>query len=112
MEEKAIELLEQLAVQLGTTAEYLWGVLVRQAYVNAIISIIIEIVFFIFIATYIKLLIKYIHKSDSDDYGIPLFIGGFISIIMFGFMIGGILDIVTGFVNPEYWALKEILRLI
>lgn len=35
MEEKTIKLIEQLAQKLGTTTEYLWAVLLKQAPIDA-----------------------------------------------------------------------------
>ena len=33
--EQLTQLLAQLAERLGTTTEYLWGVLIKQAYINS-----------------------------------------------------------------------------
>ncbi len=41
MSEKTEQLLRELAQKLGTTAEHLWGVLIKQAYVDSIIGIIV-----------------------------------------------------------------------
>ena len=38
MNEATAKLIEELAAKLGTTAEHLWGVLVRQAPISATVS--------------------------------------------------------------------------
>ena len=45
--DKAMELLEQLAINLGVAAEYLWETLVRQQYVEGITDITISIILLI-----------------------------------------------------------------
>ena len=39
--DKLSELLGQLAIKLGTTVEYLWKVLINQAYITGIVNIIL-----------------------------------------------------------------------
>jgi len=54
MNDQTTKLLTDLSNKLGTTAEYLWGVLVRQAYVDGVISIIQNLLIVIFIITVYK----------------------------------------------------------
>ena len=114
--EQVAKLLEQLATKLGTTVEYLWGVLMKQAHVNAIINLsfvglmlIITITWLAFIPKIIKL------DSDDGDYDSPstrtltwifFAITNVISIIV---IIACLTTAITELLNPEYWALQEIL---
>ena len=113
MNEQTSKLVEQLAQKLGTTSEYLWGILLKQAPISATIDLIYCILVFLMGVLLYRL---HIHFSKSGIYedsdgGIPaaMLIGSIIwsiiAIVCF-FCIGGI---VTGFVNPEYWALDKIL---
>ena len=118
MNEQATKLLEQLAQKLGTTVEYLWGVLIQQAQVAAFINLGYSVVLIITWIMGIKLHFYFGKNGKYDDYDTgAIYIGIMVafaitlvltSIAMF-FFLG---NIVTGFVNPEYWALKQVLNLI
>jgi hypothetical protein len=120
MKDEKNQALEILAEKLGTTAEYLWKVLVKQAPISATI----DIVYFILITIGGYLLFRlhiYLSKERGDKEeslyykyeevaGIPMVIvcvlWGVAFIISFCFL--G--DVAIGFANPEYWALNEILN--
>ena len=115
-------ILEKLANQLGTTATYLWEVLIRQAFVSGIQ----DIAFIVLTAIYVGILYKlhgkyskppedryYNSYYDKGDYIAPIMIiaaiiGIFCSIIS----IVCVFTAITAFVNPEYWALDRILGAI
>jgi xanthine/uracil permease len=123
MSETAIELLKRLdslAQTLGTTVEHLWRVLVAQARVEGIILLVI-------LATMIILLTSSIwlarwcwigHPFWNDDVEIPTIYGGcFIASCVVGAISALILiirltDPLTPLLNPEYWALQELMRLM
>ncbi len=119
MNDQTTKLVEQLAQKLGTTAEYLWAVLLKQAPISAAT----DLIYLILVIIGGVLLYK-LHKYLSEEGGeyknsiycdkeelvvIPMvlvtFLWGVIAIVCF-FCIG---NIINGFFNPEYWALKEIL---
>ncbi len=119
MNEQATKLIEQLAQKLGTTAEYLWAVLLKQAPVSAMIDLVYLVIVAIMGVGLYKLH-KYCTKETGEykesiyeDKGelvkpamvILAIVWGIFFIICF-FSIG---NIVNGFFNPEYWALKEVL---
>jgi len=117
--ENLTDLLETLATKLGTTTEYLWGVLIRQASINAMINL-VYFVFVLLAGVGLYMLHKKFSKEDDDgdsiysdsDEAIPtiMVIVTIIWIIMFfvGFFSLG--SVFYGFFNPEYWALEKVLN--
>jgi hypothetical protein len=119
MNEQTTKLIEQLAQKLGTTAEYLWTVLLKQAPISAMIDLV-----YLVIVTIMGVGLYKLHKyciKETDEYGeniyenkgelvIPvmviLAIIWAIFFIVYFFSFG---NIINGFFNPEYWALKEVL---
>lgn len=117
MNEQTAKLIEQLAAKLGTTAEHLWGVLVRQAPISAITDILTSmlIVFLIWKS------LGFVQRKTRDTNDAPADWdeeGAFAAWVIWGIaaLIGtlcvlcDINYIVAGFANPEYWALKQILH--
>jgi len=64
MESYYVKVIEQLAQKLGTTTEYLWQVLVNQAYIDGIIGI-IYIILTILAGYGLYRLHKYFSSSDN-----------------------------------------------
>jgi len=104
-------LLEQLALKLGVTTEYLWTVLIRQAKISGVMNaagiLLIIVLGFILFKAY-----KYAEKKDLLDSQAWDF-GLLVSYIIWAGMIiiSPILfyNMITALMNPEYWALSEIL---
>lgn len=111
-------LLEELAKKLGTTVEYLWGVLLKQAKVEAIQWTIILLIFIIYSLLCIKYLLWGLRDWDSfssseeEHYFTVWFILGVIWCVFFVIILANVTNLVNAIFNPEYWALKEILSLI
>lgn len=111
MEKELTKLLEQLALKLGVTVEYLWAVMVKQAMINSIIDIAMSILLILTNVAFFKLY----KKQSKDDYGDIKYIeayaiGGLLLIVLDAVMFFSIGSILTGFLNPEYWALNQILE--
>ena len=113
MNEATQKMVEALASKLGTTAEHLWGVLVRQAPIESACSILVLVALFVALAIG-AVLIAY--KAPRDGYAAierieVLWLVWFLllGIVMFAAIVSTP-SIVGGFVNPEYWALKEVMR--
>ena len=94
--------------------EEIFILMVKQAPINSLINLIILIALGI-LAWIIYNVIRYkiqIVKSDKRDIPIELlYICFYISFFGIGFALvaGGFFsDIITGFINPEYWALKQL----
>lgn len=113
MDDKTEKLIRELADKLGTTAEHLWGVLVRQAVIDAIPNIILGIVGFcgaILFASFAWHIFKNRDASKDDD-DLPLC--GWLLVFTFAMlfiMALNIQAIVTALHNPEYWALKQLWK--
>lgn len=67
MNDNTRQLLEQLAVKLGTTVEHLWGVLIRQAPVSGLISILGYIAVIAVLAEITRRLVK-VDPMESDTF--------------------------------------------
>lgn len=113
-----------LAEQLGTTSKYLWSVLLKQAPVDATITVIQISIILIFVGTILK-----IHKDsliqkergsgcpenkyeNSENHSIIMSIMGCVSLILLALCFFSINDVVNGYFNPEYWALDKVLSAI
>lgn len=121
MKNQTTELLEKLAVQLGTTAEYLWSVLIVQARISAITDLIF-LILAIVSGYFLYRTHLYLGKEGEDMHSIydrkeeaviiPMFVGVIIWAIFFLVMFFSIGNIINGLFNPEYWALNKILNSI
>jgi len=117
--ENLTKLLNELAVKLGTTTEFLWEILLKQAPIDAIVGISLIVLFLILIIPYV-MYIKWFSKHCNELYkedkeSIHTVFCVIILIIMFALFIANICEInntITAIFNPEYWALKEILKYI
>ncbi len=118
MNEQTVQLIEKLASKLGTTSEYLWGVLIKQAPISATINL----VYFVFVILagvglykLHKRFCKEVEGGDSiysegeEAVVVPMVIGVIIWIIIALITFFSLGDVFNGFANPEYWALKEVL---
>lgn len=118
--EQITELLKQLADKLGTTSEYLWSVLIAQAKIEAMISlvlIVVGIVIFI-IGIYSVYLMRKPYKEYTSYYAfcheedfapMPYAFTGIIWFISIVILVSNVKDFLTANYNPAYYALKEIL---
>ena len=123
MNEETNQLLESLATKLGTTTEYLWSILIKQAPIDSIITIsmtLFTIVLWVCLYKIHKKLMGPYKESSSyscynhyeEGVGIPMVVGLIVLLIL---TIGCIISFpsaIYGFCNPEYWALKEVLNSI
>lgn len=113
MNDKTIELLSGLADKFGTTVDHLWGVLVKQAYVGAWATIVTLGGLIMFSAITIITTNKRARadfKNDAVSIASVAFVGACIagSIGAIG-IVGEAPELITCFLNPEYWALKQVL---
>lgn len=118
MNENTAKLLEQLAQKLGTTSEYLWKVLLKQAPIDATVNLIQIMLIMLFGLVLYKIHRRLMKEDANNDTGyykyeemaaIPMIIGGVVFAIMFIWAFCCIGDVVNGYFNPEYWALNKVL---
>lgn len=125
MEEKAFEYIDAIAANLGVAAEHVYGALLKQAMVSGLRSVVYILICLAVSYVIIKML-KTVYSDIKageeslfvDDFGISLagvfavIFGGIAIIIMFFAIMSDISNATTALLNPEYWALKEILDTI
>lgn len=108
--EQLTQLLTQLAEKLGTTSEYLWEVLLKQAQLalvtNSLFLFLLVIVLMGCVLAIRSLLKKWDEDSDKELLISILFL---LTFIFTGLIIVMIQDVLTLSINPEYWVLTEIL---
>ena len=115
MNETTEKLIRELAEKLGTTADHLWGVLIRQAPISsATEAAALGIYAAVMVWGYRLVREKTKTNGDwNDDCGsiaLPWMVW---SVGVLGLLIAlgcSLSNIVAGFVNPEYWALKQLVK--
>jgi hypothetical protein len=109
MNEQTIQLLDTYATKLGTTSELLWGVLLKQAPISATADLIL--LAFLFLIAGLCFWCSAKCFDNDDDGKATLFCVGVVFSILFTINGACSLSSIAGaYLNPEYWALQEILR--
>lgn len=111
--------LQELVSKLGTTTEYLWGILLKQATVQIYMDIFVITLTVITIILY-SIFIYIAMKKKWYDYNskfntitlLVTFLGGTIILIMFIASLFCTMELITLYVNPEYWAFEQILDIM
>lgn len=122
MNKETVQLLESLAKKLGTTAEYLWQVLLRQAPIYAATTLAQFIIIMVFGYVLLKFHLDF-SKETLDKHGYKetiyednestvwiMVVLGVLWVFLFLIVFCSLGDVVNGFFNPEYWALKQIIN--
>lgn len=130
MEEKAFEYIDAIAANLGVAAEHVYGALLKQAMISGISSLVYIPIYIAIIVAYVFMIRKiysdvsenkesmlvdnsYAYRGELSGISFTIMsIGGVLSLILFISVIFDINNAVTALLNPEYWALKEILDTI
>jgi hypothetical protein len=118
MNENTEKLLRDLAEKFGTTAEHLWGVLIKQAPISAASQLFVMAITgaaAAFLCVVTKRLGAKAAAEDSSDIGYFISttlaaIAAIIFTIAFFAGLDGLPLAISGFFNPEYWALKQIIK--
>lgn len=116
--------LATLATSLKVGAEHVYGVLIKQQIAISITNIFIYLLQIIILIIFIKIGLKLYnnHKKEHPHNdliestvgftSITIFIlTSILSIIFMVFILDSFSETITGFVNPEYGAIKEIIEL-
>lgn len=112
MNEQILQRIDALAAKLGTTAQYLWGVLIRQARIEVIENIICIAVFVAFGYAMFRVCAKYAHAwEDCDNFpeAMASVFSGIAVVICMIVVAVAFCSIWTPLLNPEFWALKQVL---
>ena len=123
MDEKTLSALTTLAQKLGTTAEYLWGVLLKQAPITGAIELVVMAAWIAAAVWWLRLVQRKTSKpTASTENKYPraeweaegaVFAWGSVVIcwLLVGLCVGPTLSsTAAALLNPEYWALKQILK--
>lgn len=117
MDTNTMKLIEQLAAKLGTTSEYLWQILVNQAFISGIVVICYFVI--VLIAGFILLKAHKHFSNRENEFSyhekdealiVPMVIGTLMWGICFFIVSFSMENAIYGIVNPEYWALHHILE--
>lgn len=115
MEKETRILIENLAKELNTTAEYLWSILLKQAPISAGVQLVQTLIIAIFgiclFKVYKRVSAKTSNYYDSDTIVIIIATAGIIWIIFALIALFSIENMINGFFNPEYWALNKLMKL-
>lgn len=122
MNDKTTELLQQLAEKFGTTVEHLWMVLIKQAGITGatdILGALIMCTAFAMAFRFVRAKTRVPERTDSDRYPSAQWEeeGAFAAWMVIGIWAilatvtacGAIQSGATALINPEYWALKQLL---
>ncbi|MEC1707409.1 hypothetical protein P9E09_07045 [Bacillus mojavensis] len=129
--DKAMEYIDKLAAKLGVAAEHVYGVLVKQAIANGITNVVVGVILLIAFVLTVRFMIAILTKAEYEEvthyYGdsktpvnkyakISSAGGGSVWVLIIAFIlissVAGLVCLTEGFkalINPEYYAIKEIL---
>ena len=123
MNETTDKLIRDLAEKLGTTADHLWGVLCRQATISGVTNLLVIGVWAILLVCAFKFVQRKTTtplKTEEDRYPRAEWDeeGKSVARVVFGaatiitvLIVGCNLEYIIGsLLNPEYWALKQIVH--
>ena len=113
MDEKTELLIRELAAKFGTTADHLWGAMTRQAPISAFISLVVIAALTLLVYKSFKALKAFSMKADwESEEVIPLLWIAWVVMTVISSTAVAVLfsDAVTGLLNHEYWALKQLLQ--
>jgi hypothetical protein len=113
MTEELSKALAALATKLGTNVEHLWGVLIRQAYIDGVSSLITMLCSLAvgFIAVLLFLHVRKDREKYFSKYA-PAFAEYFILAIIL-FLVAAVASsnlywVISDFFNPEFYALRQL----
>ena len=131
MKEELTVLLRELGAKLGVTGEHLWGTMVRQAMIEGVFRLVWLLAcsfgVLLCLAGWYRMHRNYnawasetdrcrdfddymAKKSSTGWFGLfALVVASLTTLLIWGFSIERAASIPAALLNPEYWALKEIL---
>ena len=123
MNESTEKLIRELADKLGTTAEHLWSVLIMQATISGITNTVIYVVWCALLVWGYRIVKRKNTSIPEDDNNLfkpaewdddlkcvawaVWLVLVIISFLIFSLSLS---TTISCFANPEYWALKQILK--
>lgn len=125
MDNQTLQALTALAEKLGTTTEYLWAALMRQAPISGAIDLAVMAAWVIGVVCWFRFVQRmtadpsgpdgdgYRHRAQwSDEFGVALaWCSVALAAVLVALMVGSYLSSsIAGLVNPEYWSLNQLLK--
>lgn len=107
MTDEILKRLDALAAKLGTTAQHLWAVLVREARIEAYEYVAWATLWLVLgaVAAY-----RFRCCFKSDDLGGPAIFCAIVATLFFLIACGCLAGLPGMLLNPEYWALQQVLK--
>lgn len=112
MTEEIVNLLDILAEKFGTTVDMLWGAMIEQAMLSALAGIFTALFAFIIASVAVKALWKASEDWSSLDQEPAR---GFAAValgLVILYAVINIPNLLTQLINPEFWAINHILKMI
>ena len=115
MNEATAKLIEELAAKLGTTAEHLWGVLVRQAPISATVNAALTLAWVVALVCGWRFAVRSMKLANKDSIEVVVVRAGVIVALIFASIATavaitiGSVGCVSAFANPEFWALEQVM---
>lgn len=110
-------LLEKLSSKFGTSVELLWGVLLKQANINSLVDSVLCVFVLVVSLTSLYFLRKLYYTKNRENtsysdnsYMEIIWASGVIILLSLLIICGFAYDATISFLNPEYWALKQIIK--
>lgn len=123
MDEKTLQVLTALASKFGTTAEYLWGVLLRQAPITGVIDLALMAAWAALSVMWCRFVMRKTKAPKPTDDGLcpsaewrdeAAFFSWLSAVVLVGvtalIVTSNFSTVAAALVNPEYWALRQILK--
>ena len=124
MDDKTLQALTALANKLGTTAEYLWGVLLKQAPITGTIDLLLLVILVVCTVTWCRTVYRKTRKVEfkgdgytykgaewSDDEALFGALSALITVVITTFLVTvNLAGTLSALLNPEYWALMQVLK--
>ena len=104
--------LDILAQKIGVTVEQIWPWLIRQQYVEAIYFSVLAALCIIISGITLGLTIKYWEKIESNNCEPPFVVINVIFVMATAAFICIAVTAIPNIFNPEYHALKDLMRMI
>ena len=111
-EDKVIEVIDKLAAKLGVAADHLWGVLIAQARIDFISSV-LQYALLLLVCYGMLRWARWCAKPGVDEmawlgFAIPA-VG---VVVLLSIALFSIPLVLASLFNPEYWALHQILGMV
>ena len=110
-------LMTEVASKIGQTAEWGWGVVVKQQIAYGIVAVFLALIGLITLILTYKVYYKWLKKNEKkiieNDYGNP-FYGFLVGLVMLGIgmFISGTVNAILRLYNPEFYAIQFFINLV